>query len=394
MVDQGRIGASKKIMTDGFKPATLVPAQAKASEFATAPNLIANTTASDARCAASSAGLLFHTAFAHGRSGHPDGIRRASIARRIGHRDRKHQDRGTSVFNWREHLEIHPAAELFRLMSPAELKELADDIKKNGLHTPIVMWETDDPDDPDHPDYYLLDGRNRLDAMALAGLLDVDGYKLFELKHSATFLKRAALRNSRGPYAAALSLNVHRRHLTADQKRDLIAKVLKAKPEDSNRQIASAVKVDHKTVGAVRSEMEGRGEIPHVEKRADTKGRKQPASKTVKVRVAGETLKSLDGFSDAAKQQIADAIGVAKEPDTTAEESAADTAQDFWQRSLGNLAGDSISMEAFWKRQFGDWEKFEVTSDLVTLAEQAAEAWNKVAAKLKKPKAVAGKVAA
>jgi hypothetical protein len=36
------------------------------------------------------------------------------------------------MFNWHEHLEIHPAAELFPLMSPAELKELADDIKKNG----------------------------------------------------------------------------------------------------------------------------------------------------------------------------------------------------------------------------------------------------------------------
>lgn len=60
-----------------------------------------------------------------------------------------------------------------------------------------------------------------------------------------------------------------------------------------------------------------------------------------------------------------------------------DTNQDFWQHSLGKLAGEAISLEAYWKRQFGDWEKFEVTSDLVTLAEQAAEAWNKLVAKLK-----------
>ena len=37
------------------------------------------------------------------------------------------------------------------------------------------------------------------------------------------------------PYAYVLSANVHRRHLTAEQKRELIAKVLKAQPEKSNR---------------------------------------------------------------------------------------------------------------------------------------------------------------
>jgi Protein of unknown function (DUF3102) len=60
-----------------------------------------------------------------------------------------------------------------------------------------------------------------------------------------------------------------------------------------------------------------------------------------------------------------------------------ETEQDFWQRSLSNLAGDAISMPAFWKRQFGaGWKKFKVTSDLVTLAKQAAEAWNELANEL------------
>jgi DUF3102 family protein len=49
------------------------------------------------------------------------------------------------------------------------------------------------------------------------------------------------------------------------------------------------------------------------------------------------------------------------------------TPEETWQRSLVNIAGDMLSMRAFWTRQFGDWEKFNVTSDLVTLAEQASE---------------------
>jgi hypothetical protein len=35
--------------------------------------------------------------------------------------------------SWRDVLKIHPACELFPLMSQAELKELGEDIKKNGL---------------------------------------------------------------------------------------------------------------------------------------------------------------------------------------------------------------------------------------------------------------------
>ena len=79
------------------------------------------------------------------------------------------------------------------------------------------------------------------------------------------------------PYDRVLSLNIHRRHLTAEQKRELIARVLKAKPEASNNQIAKQVKANDKTVAKVRSELEARSEIPNVDTRTDTKGRKQPA---------------------------------------------------------------------------------------------------------------------
>jgi hypothetical protein len=48
-----------------------------------------------------------------------------------------------SVFDWRQHLKIHPAADLFPLMSESELKELAEDIKKNGLKNPIVLVQSE-----------------------------------------------------------------------------------------------------------------------------------------------------------------------------------------------------------------------------------------------------------
>ena len=81
------------------------------------------------------------------------------------------------------------------------------------------------------------------------------------------------------PYAVAISYNIHRRHLTADQKRDLIARLLSANPGKSDREIGRTIRADGKTVAAVRHDMESRAEIPHVETRKDTKGRAQPAKK-------------------------------------------------------------------------------------------------------------------
>ena len=57
--------------------------------------------------------------------------------------------------------------------------------------------------------------------------------------------------------------------------------------------------------------------------------------------------------------------------------------QQRWQYGLDSLASWTISLPDHWTREFGDWESFEAPSDLITLAEQAAEAWTKIAAKLK-----------
>ena len=113
------------------------------------------------------------------------------------------------LFDWRAHLPVHPAAELFPLMAEAGLKELAEDIKANGLCTSAVMWPNSDGE------LLLVDGRNRLDALALLGRLGVDESGCLTLKdRKPNEHWEFDCVHDRDPYAVALSLNVHRRHLT------------------------------------------------------------------------------------------------------------------------------------------------------------------------------------
>jgi hypothetical protein len=171
--------------------------------------------------------------------------------------------------NWRDYLPVHPAAELFPMMSGNELRELADDIKKNGLREAIVLY------DGPETGTCVLDGRNRLDALELIGreTANTDG-----VPASSIFTTQHA-RRSFDPYAYVLSKNLHRRHLTAEQKRDVIAKVLKANPETSNREIAKQAKASHVTVGAIRRELESTGQIDQLEKTTGKDGKERPAKR-------------------------------------------------------------------------------------------------------------------
>jgi hypothetical protein len=215
--------------------------------------------------------------------------------------------------SWRDTIQVHPAADLFPLMNTDELRELGADIRKHGgLLSPIALWRPNF-DEPE----VVVDGRNRLDALELelgrpvrvvgrgrrqrgtAGKVryknwtlecdDNDGNPvlvgdLFEEWGFWSFEDQVVvLAVGTDPWAYAASANAHRRHLTNEGKRDLIAKLLVAGPEKSDRQLADLAKVDHKTVATIRRDQEGRGEIPHVEKREDTKGRQQPTKRKPKV---------------------------------------------------------------------------------------------------------------
>src|SRR6266404_1786902 len=92
----------------------------------------------------------------------PEKIRNAGIRSGGGIRGCIMMGKLLKAFDWRSHLKVHPAADLFPPLSEAELKELAANIKANGLLHAIVIDE----------DLNLLDGRNRLDALALLGALE------------------------------------------------------------------------------------------------------------------------------------------------------------------------------------------------------------------------------
>jgi ParB-like chromosome segregation protein Spo0J len=166
---------------------------------------------------------------------------------------------------WRDQIKVHPAADLFPIMSDAELDALAADIKKNGVTQPVVFWGKPG---------LLIDGRNRIEAYVRAG---IDG----QIQHFH-------VDESVDPYTYVISANIHRRHLTSEQKRELIAKLLKANPAKSDRQVAETIKASPTTVGTVRKKLEAAGDVSKLDTRKDTMGRKQPAKKAKPKTAAAE----------------------------------------------------------------------------------------------------------
>jgi hypothetical protein len=163
---------------------------------------------------------------------------------------------------WRTLFPVHPAADVFPMMTDDELDKLAEDIKANGLRHSIVLWQsnTEPPRsklrhsqeqrgliDPS-ASYYVLDGRNRLDALDRAGIpvpadwrggtVAGDDYArsahVFERVCAFEWFNRGdgwQCRPDVDPVAFVLSLNVHRRHLTKQQQADLIVKTVQASEE-------------------------------------------------------------------------------------------------------------------------------------------------------------------
>ena len=138
-------------------------------------------------------------------------------------------------------------------LSDAEYQELKDDIALRGVMVPVEFDEHG----------HVLDGHHRLKACAELGLTEYPR------------VIRAGLTDEE-KLMHARKLNIARRHLTQEQRRELIRAQLAETPKMSDRQIAAGLGVHHTTVNTQRQNLERCGEISHVEKTVDTLGREQP----------------------------------------------------------------------------------------------------------------------
>src|SRR5262245_61842589 len=101
-------------------------------------------------------------------------------------------------------LDPHPFSALFPPISDEDFGKLAADIKLHGLRQHIVLYQGK-----------ILDGNNRYRACSLAGV-------------KPTFAEFTGIDADARNYV--ISANIHRRHLTADQRRAIIEMLLKANP--------------------------------------------------------------------------------------------------------------------------------------------------------------------
>jgi N6-adenosine-specific RNA methylase IME4 len=90
--------------------------------------------------------------------------------------------------------EIHEAANAFPMLAKQELKELAKDIKANGLQVPVCLYQDK-----------VIDGRNRLAACRIAGVMP--HYTRPEIAD---------------PYMWVWSINGERRHLASQEQKAII----------------------------------------------------------------------------------------------------------------------------------------------------------------------------
>jgi hypothetical protein len=175
--------------------------------------------------------------------------------------------------------DFHPLADMFPLMEGEDLDALVADIKANGLLENMILYEG-----------MILDGRNRYLACKAAGV-EVHYWHFYDLNDRLD------------PATYVISANLHRRHLTAEQKREVIAKLIEAQPEKSDRQIAKEARADHKTVGTVRRRRKQLGRFPQlINGSVRTARRASSRSKSRRRRagpgsVGSSTARSVTGYS-------------------------------------------------------------------------------------------------
>jgi len=141
-----------------------------------------------------------------------------------------------------------------------EYQALKADIAERGVQVPIERDETG----------AVLDGHHRLRACEELGITEYP-----------TIIRTGMDEDEKREHV--LALNLDRRHLTREQKRELVATLIIAKPETSNRQIAETAKVSPTTVGDVRSELESTVQIGQLSRTVGADGKERPAHRPASI---------------------------------------------------------------------------------------------------------------
>ncbi len=139
---------------------------------------------------------------------------------------------------------------------------LRDNIAVNGVLVPIIV-------DSNGPRRKIIDGNYR------KAIADELGYECPEI------VQEGLTEDEKKTMARAL--NLARRQLTQEQKRQLVADQLRETPGRSNRWIAKQLGVHHATVAVVRSEMEGTGDLSSCERTVGEDGKARPAKREIAV---------------------------------------------------------------------------------------------------------------
>jgi ParB-like chromosome segregation protein Spo0J len=190
-------------------------------------------------------------------------------------------------------LHRHPLSAAFGDMRADEFVELVADIKRNGLLSPIVTLRDAAGQE------LVLDGWHRYRACIEAGVkprTEPFDY-VVEPAGEQTGKKMT-------PVEFVASANAHRRHLTREQRRQIVVELLKAKPGASDRAIAAQAKVSDKTVGAARRELEATADIPQLDKTTgkDGKARAKPVPKAAPMSPAALAMGQRAAEAHAARQ--------------------------------------------------------------------------------------------
>lgn len=123
-------------------------------------------------------------------------------------------------------------------LEPEQYQQLKNDIAERGVQVPVEYDEAGN----------ILDGYHRVQACGELGIKDWPRIIRVGLSEEE---KRAHARK----------LNIFRRHLDRETRRELIGAQLRETPQLSDRQIAGALGVSQPTVGTVRREMEAAGQV-------------------------------------------------------------------------------------------------------------------------------------